>query len=191
MREEKDRQQVRIDELEGIAGNLVGESDEASMRHDAEIEELEERAKKAEELAEALKLDKSAVDATVKKAEKEACEAKDKLKKAEERADGEKKKAEEAARRADEAEKKAKLEKVIEVVEVVPAGMEDELVQLRTKLRTAPNEQVIRIRDSYDRMIAEFEAILGALDEVEPDEAARYRSAFRRGLGTMIEKLGG
>jgi hypothetical protein len=52
------------------------------------------------------------------------------------------------------------------------------------------DEQVIRIRDSYDRMVAEFGHILEALGQVDEAEAAPYRAAFRKGLDQMKERLG-
>lgn len=192
LQEEKDRQQMRIEELEELTDTLTLPTDPS--------EEQAEELRKTQEERDIYMSQVIEDTATLENMRREKDVAEQRAKNAEQKVEEEKRKSataeqkvEEAERHAAEAAEASKSvptpEKVIEVVEVVPDEVRDELEQLKNRLRTAPNEQVIRIRDSYDRMLTEFRLILGALDEVEPEEAAKYRSAFRRGLNQMKERL--
>ena len=79
-------------------------------------------------------------------------------------------------------------------VEVVPEATRAELDALREKVRAAPNEQVVRLRAGYERLIQEFGAVERLLDEVrqaDPAEAERYRAAIGKACARMGERMGG
>lgn len=81
---------------------------------------------------------------------------------------------------------------VIEQVEVTPPEVEQELAQLREKVKTAPDREVILLRDAYGRLVKQFEEVAGmidALNELQPDEAARYRRAVAAAAAKMAERL--
>lgn len=139
--------------------------------------------------------------ARAESAAKEMCQAKEQRKAAEEQikaAEAQikaaKLEAEHAQARAREAEQalqeKPEPEKVIETVEVVPAEVEAELERLRKVAAKAPNESVIRFRAEYERLVKQFEAVRGLLEEMSEEDSLRYRSAVKKAALAMAERMG-
>lgn len=180
MREEDRKKQMRIEELEAMAASAPAAPDEAAV-------EERVRAEVAKAKAEAEKARKD-LDKRLKSASARLTEAEERIVRTEKELGEEK-------RRADRAERDLKdVKPVIEQVEVVPEEVREELERLRAIAQKAPSAEVIRLRDSFDRIKTEYEAIradLEALEENAPEEAARYRAAFGTGLRRMGERISG
>lgn len=76
----------------------------------------------------------------------------------------------------------------------IPADTAAELERLRQLEKTAPNEQIVRLRDGYERLIREFDLVLALLGEATAaDEAAgrKYAAAIRKGLDKMALTIDG
>lgn len=83
---------------------------------------------------------------------------------------------------------------VIEHVEVTPPEIEQELQELRRKVRAAPNEEVVKLRVVYRQLVEAFdtvEKLINGLEEEQPEEAARYRKAVSTAATRMAERLNG
>lgn len=83
---------------------------------------------------------------------------------------------------------------VIEHVEVTPPEIEQELQELRRKVRAAPNEEVVKLRVVYRQLVEAFdtvEKLINGLEEEQPEEAARYRKAVSTAAARMAERLNG
>ena len=62
------------------------------------------------------------------------------------------------------------------------------LRNLREQVKTAPNREVILLRNAYEMLIAQFKAVEGMiaeLDKTQPEEAERYR----RAVATAAERM--
>ena len=75
-------------------------------------------------------------------------------------------------------------------MEVVPAEVEAELERLRKVAAKAPNESVIRFRAEYERLVKQFEAVRGLLEEMSEEDSLRYRSAVKKAALAMAERMG-
>ena len=76
----------------------------------------------------------------------------------------------------------------------IPDDVAAELERLRRMEKAAPNEETVRFRDGYERMIREFDMVMALLGELtKADEAAgrRYASALRKALDKMAGRLDG
>ena len=178
LREEDQRKQMRIEELEALAA-AAPETDEAAIeeRVRAEVNKAQtEQKKERKEFDKKLKAATSALN-----------EARERIERTE-------KELGEQKRRAERAERDLKdVKPVIEQVEVVPDAVQAELERLRAIAQKAPSAEVIRLRDSYDRVKTEYEAMRADLETLErnaPEDAARYRAAFGTGLKRMGENIG-
>lgn len=84
-------------------------------------------------------------------------------------------------------------ELVFEQIEVTPPEVERELEQLREQARTAPNKEIILLRDAYETLTKQFgriEDMIANLEGTQPEEAARYRRAVATAARKMAERLG-
>ena len=178
LREEDQRKQMRIEELEALAAAAPA-VDEAAIeeRVRAEVDKARAAADKASR----------DLNKRLKTAVSELTEARERIVRTDKELDEQK-------RRADRAERDLKdVKPVIEQVEIVPAAVQQELERLRAIAQKAPSAEVIRLRDSFERVKTEYAAMLadlGALAESSPEEAARYRAAFGTGLKRMGENIG-
>lgn len=91
-----------------------------------------------------------------------------------------------------EEKKRTAPQPVIEQVEVTPPEVEAELEQLRERVKSAPNKEIILLRDAYDSLVKQFgriEDMIAALGKVQPEEAARYRGAVAAAAAKIAERL--
>ena len=76
----------------------------------------------------------------------------------------------------------------------IPDNVAAELERLRILEKTAPNEQIVRLRAGYDRMILEFDTVLALLGEAAAADAEagrKYAAAIRKAIDLMAGKLDG
>lgn len=194
MREESEARQMRIDEL-------LEQAEEARRREeDAE----KARASAMEAQAEAMKAldERDGLQSRIEALESQNADRADEIRNLQEKAKADREHARLAEKRAKEAEKRAEEAEAreperIEVekrIEVVPEAVSEELERLRAIAAKAPDESVIRLRDSYARALKEFETVKGVLDGMDAAgsaEAARYRAAMAAGLRKMAGQIGG
>ena len=192
-------------ELEARIAELKARDEARQLRMDeliAQAEAAEARGREAEEVrasamaaqAEAMKAveERDGLRERISALETQNADRADMIKDLKEKAKADRKRAEEAEKRAKEAE--AREPERIEIekrVEVVPEAVAEELERLRIIAAKAPDENVIRLRDSYARALREFEAAREILDGMEEAEAAKYRAAMAEGLRKMGERIGG
>lgn len=76
----------------------------------------------------------------------------------------------------------------------VPDDVTAELERLRKLEKTAPNAEVIRLREGYERLIREFDRVMALLGELAAaDEAAsrKFAAAILKALDKMGKTIGG
>lgn len=100
----------------------------------------------------------------------------------------------EARQKIEEINRKvARLEtELTEAREQVPPSVAEELAALRRKAAQSGAETEVRtaydvLREAYDRLTVR----LAAMEQEDPEQAAKYRTAFGRGLRTMAEQVEG
>ena len=177
---------------------LIAEAEAAEAR-EREAEEVRASAMAAQ--AEAMKAveERDGLRERISALETQNADRADMIKDLKEKAKADREHAKLAEKRAAEAEKRAaELEareperiEIEKKVEVVPEAVAAELERLRAIAAKAPDENVIRLRDSYARALREFEAAREILDGMEEAEAAKYRGAMAEGLRKMGERIGG
>ena len=82
---------------------------------------------------------------------------------------------------------------IIEQIEVTPPEVERELSELRRRVQAAPNEDVVKLRVVYAQLIETFgtvKKLIDALEDAQPEEAARYRKAVAAAAQRMAEQIG-
>ena len=162
-------------ELENATAKAKVEKDEAVR---AAIKEGDDK------LREALKEKRAALD--------KAREAERKLKELQEAegVDGEESEELKAAR-----EKVQQLEDELMRVQkdgVIPDDVAAELERLRKIEQAAPNAEIVRLRDGYERLIREFDTVMALLGEAAAVDAAtgrKYSVAIRKALDKMAGRL--
>jgi DNA repair exonuclease SbcCD ATPase subunit len=80
-------------------------------------------------------------------------------------------------------------EKPIDVpatVEVIPPEIEAELAELRTKSKSAAE---LKFKLQFDALTSSFNSLLQTLDEIEPDNRAKYTNAVKTLINKMAEYL--
>lgn len=82
------------------------------------------------------------------------------------------------------------VEKVVEI-EVTPPEIEAELERLRELEKKAPEEEVVRARDIYQRIGAEINSLCLCIEKMSAASREKYRPAFIAGFRKMAEKLEG
>lgn len=176
LREENEKRQVTIEQLISRESALKDEAIQAKVDLDAERAALQavrsERDKAAEEADRYRHQAEDAVS-SAGRARDEAARLKDELK-------AEREKPEPAPE--------------IEYVDRVPEEVQEELDRLRRKAQTAPNEEIILIRSAYKELIDRFGALenmLIKLEETQPEEAARYRTAVCKAARVLADRLAG
>lgn len=183
---------MSVRELQAEIASLRAELDARQMRIDdflrqaRDEEQLLSRAEEAEAAADKLR-------AEAKKAKETA--AKDKQRAADAVARANATAGENTALKARVAELEAAPPQVVEkTVEAIPEETRAELDALRAQVRAAPNEQVVRLRAGYERLLQEFRAVEALLDEVraaDPAEAEKYQAALFKACVKMSEHFGG
>lgn len=209
MEAEDAKKQVRIDELLGeIEGAEQVRSDAMEAMSEAQkaVEEkkaLEARLKDAmraasdaREQLEAAKRRAEVSEAQAKAAENETKLAEQRIK---QKAAGEltelKKEADELRKRAADAEARAAAaearqpEKIEVTAYETPPEVEAELNRLREIAAKAPSETVIKVRDSYNRALGEFQTLKGLLGGLGDDDRAKYKAAIAAGLRKMVNAI--
>lgn len=96
-------------------------------------------------------------------------------------------------------EKVRQLEEDLEKVKMegsgkIPDDAAAELERLRKLEKTAPNAEVIRLREGYERLAREFDRVMALLGELAAaDEAAshKFAAAIRKSLGVMTKAIDG
>ena len=176
LREENEKRQVTIEQLIGRETALKDEAIQAKADLDAERAALQavrsERDRAAEEADRYRHQAEDAVN-SAGRARDEAARLKDELK-------AEREKPEPAPE--------------IEYVDRVPEEVQEELDRLRRKAQTAPNEEIILIRSAYKDLIDRLgvlENMLNRLEETQPEEAARYRTAVCKAARMLADRLAG
>ncbi len=175
---------------------------EAEARADQLALDLEDAKAKAEAAAaEARTAAEKEAEANLRKVMKEKREALDKIREAErklkELQDIDEKSGEESEELKAVQEKVRQLEVDLEKAQkggAIPDDVAAELERLRQMEKAAPNEETVRFRDGYERMIREFDTVMALLGELaSADEAAgrRYAGALRKALEKMTGKLAG
>lgn len=210
MEAEDAKKQIRIDELLGeIEGAEKTRADaiEAMSAAQAAVESkaaLEERLRDAMNAATVARQDADTLRRKARENEENA--VKKALLDAEAKSHGEKvmlqntvdelrTQIEAANARAHAAEERAKAaeSKSPETIEVkayeVPPEVEEELKSLREIAAKAPNEAIIKVRDSYNRAVAEFQTLKCLLENLGEDDAAKYRAAMAAGLRKMANAI--
>ena len=176
LNEEKAKQQVTIDQL-------LREQEEAAARN-------EETETQLQEMHDAWNKEKEATrnaNGEVQKAKQQMQDALDRAEKAEKDA------------RSVRAELEAERDKpeplpVVEKVEVVPAAVEAELNALRERVRRAPNEKEVLLREAYRMLTEQFktvEKLICEVEEDEPETGGRFRSAVAKAARMMADRLVG
>lgn len=209
MEAENAKKQMRIDELMGdIEGAEQVRSDAMEAMSEAQkaVEEkkaLEARLKDAmraasdaREQLEAAKRRAEVSEAQAKAAENETKLAEQRIK---QKAAGEltelKKEADELRKRAADAEARAAAaearqpEKIEVTAYETPPEVEAELNRLREIAAKAPSETVIKVRDSYNRALGEFNTLKGLLGGLGDDDRAKYKAAIAAGLRKMVNAI--
>jgi len=91
-----------------------------------------------------------------------------------------------------ERNKPVRTETVIEQIEVTPPAVEQELSELRAKLKHAPSETVVKVRMLHGQLVEKFkelELALDALEQEAPEEAQRYRTASAKAASMMAQRI--
>lgn len=211
MEAEDAKKQVRIDELLGeIEGAEKTRADaiEAMSAAQAAVESkaaIEERLRDAMNAATAARQDAETLRRKARENEENAvkkalldAEAKAHAEKVrlQNEADELRTQIDEANARANAAEERAKAaeskepEKIEVTAYAVPPEVEAELTKLREIAAKAPSEAIIKLRDSYNRAVAEFQTLKGLLGDLGEDDAAKYRAAMAAGLRKMANAIG-
>lgn len=178
-------------EEKDVPGMSVRELEEEIRRANAEIER---RQVTFDQLMDGEKKTADALRAELKAAKEDQSASRQRMGDAVKRAEEVSK---ENLRLKQELEKeKARLtpEPVIEQVEVVPEEVEREIERLREQARNAPDKAEILLRDAYGRLVKQFEEVVGMIDAMEneqPEEAAKFRRAVATAAVRMAERLGG
>ncbi len=206
---------VPADQLEGFVEEHDVESLSARQLQDAikaqraaeeraaqlqiDLDDEKEKAKLAVENAR--KAGQKESEQTLRAAVKEKREALDKAREAErklkELQDTDEKDDEESEELKAAKEKVRQLEEDLEKAKAeigskIPDDTAAELERLRKLEKTAPNAEVIRLRDGYERLIREFDTVLALLGEATAtDETTgrKYAVAIRVALDKMAGKL--
>lgn len=172
LNEEKAKQQVTIAELLG------------------ELEKAEEKTRDAEAIMDGVDALQKERDEALRGIEVVRQQANDLLERA--------RKAENDARgvRAELEAERGKPEPlpVVEKVEVVPPAVEAELNALREKVRRAPNEKEVLLREAYRILAEQFKTVERLIYEVEEGDAGageRFRSAVAKAARMMADRLVG
>lgn len=79
-------------------------------------------------------------------------------------------------------------EKIVEI-EVIPPDIQRELDRLRELERKAPEEAVIKGRDSYGRIEREFNILFDIIGQMSEEWAGKYRKVCAKALHTMAARL--
>lgn len=186
-------------EQKDVPGMSTRELEEEIRRANAEIEkrqvtidqllgaeaQKEARAAQANEAADAMRRERDAA-----KREAEAAQAR--MGDAVRRADDVSKENLRLKEELAEEKRRTAPQPVIEHVEVTPPEVEAELEQLRERVKSAPNKEIILLRDAYDSLVKQFgriEDMIAALEKVQHEEAARYRGAVAAAAAKMAERL--
>ncbi|NLB52065.1 MAG: DUF3102 domain-containing protein [Syntrophomonadaceae bacterium] len=85
--------------------------------------------------------------------------------------------------------KKQLTEKPIDVpatIEVIPPEVEAELAKLRSKNKSAAE---LKFKLQFDALTSSFNSLLQTLDEIEPDNRAKYTNAVKTLINKMAEYL--
>lgn len=172
LNEEKAKQQVRIDELLG------------------DLEKADEKVRDAEAVMDGVDSLQKERDEAVRGIEIVRQQATDLLERA--------RKAENDARsvRAELEAERGKPEPlpVVEKVEVVPPAVEAELNALREKVRRAPNEKEVLLREAYRVLAEQFKTVEQLIYEVEEGDTGageRFRAAVAKAARMMADRLVG
>lgn len=172
LNEEKAKQQVRIDELLG------------------DLEKADEKVRDAEAVMDGVNSLQKERDEAVRGIEIVRQQATDLLERA--------RKAENDARsvRAELEAERGKPEPlpVVEKVEVVPPAVEAELNALREKVRRAPNEKEVLLREAYRVLAEQFKTVEQLIYEVEEGDTGageRFRAAVAKAARMMADRLVG
>lgn len=210
MEAENAKKQMRIDELMGdIEGAEQVRSDAMEAMSEAQkaVEEkkaLEARLKDAMRAADTARQDADALRRAARENEERAvkkalldAEAKAHAEKVrmQNDADALKTQIQAAEARAAAAEERAKAaeSKAPEKIEVTayetPPEVEAELNRLREIAAKAPSETVIKVRDSYNRALGEFNTLKGLLNGLGDDDRAKYKAAIAAGLRKMVNAI--
>lgn len=183
LREEVKRLNEEIEKRQVTIDQLLGDQGEAEARQ-------KETETSLEEMRDAWREEKTAKDEAVKGIEIVRQQANDLLERA--------RKAEADARsvRAELEAERGKPEPlpVVEKVEVVPPAVEAELNALREKVRRAPNEKEVLLREAYRALAEQFKTVERLILEVEEGDAGageRFRAAVAKAARMMADRLVG
>lgn len=83
---------------------------------------------------------------------------------------------------------------VVEKVEVVPQAVEAELNALRERVRRAPNEKEVLLREAYRILTEQFktvERLICEVEETETETGERFRAAVAKAARMMADRLVG
>lgn len=172
LNEEKAKQQVRIDELLGD----LEKADEKVRDAEAVIDGVDSLQKERDEAVRGIAI-----------AQQQANDCLERAKKAED---------ETRTLRAELEAERGKLEPlpVVEKVEVVPPAVEAELNALREKVRRAPNEKEVLLREAYRVLAEQFKTVEQLIYEVEEGDTGageRFRAAVAKAARMMADRLVG
>ena len=166
-----------------------------------ELDLEDARTKAKTEKDEAVRVAEKEGEGKLRAAVKEKREALDKAREAErklkELQDTSEKGGEESEELKAAQEKVRKLEADLKAAQaggVIPEETAAELERLRLLEKTAPNAEVVRLRDGYERLIREFDTVLALLGEATAADGAtgrKYAAAIRKALDAMAGKLAG
>lgn len=73
------------------------------------------------------------------------------------------------------------------VVEKVPEEIEKELKELREKVAKGSNQEEIKFKFCFEKIVSDFKELLGTLNAIEDNE--KYKAAVRGLIGKMNERL--
>ena len=172
LNEEKAKQQVRIDELLGD----LEKADEKVRDAEAVMDGVDSLQKERDEAVRGITI-----------AQQQANDCLERAKKAED---------ETRTLRAELEAERGKPEPlpVVEKVEVVPPAVEAELNALREKVRRAPNEKEVLLREAYRVLAEQFKTVEQLIYEVEEGDTGageRFRAAVAKAARMMADRLVG
>lgn len=172
LNEEKAKQQVRIDELLGD----LEKADEKVRDAEAVMDGVDSLQKERDEAVRGIAI-----------AQQQANDCLERAKKAED---------ETRTLRAELEAERGKPEPlpVVEKVEVVPPAVEAELNALREKVRRAPNEKEVLLREAYRVLAEQFKTVEQLIYEVEEGDTGageRFRAAVAKAARMMADRLVG
>lgn len=204
IRQERERQQLTIEELLGKVDDLTMRLDEdnaAKAAPQQSAEELEEEKKRAADLEKALQEARKQVaeaeqrrEADVKKERDAAAAAREKLEKTEKERDDARREAEATGRKLKRTEEElTDAREQVRTVEIVPEAVEQELQRLRAQASRSSAESEMRaafdgFKAAYERLMAKLLDAEGGT-EADAEAAAKYRAAFYKATLTMAERM--